>query len=149
MSAAPSINEGYDLIKTIYLLLDDGDRYFLKQYGITPVQYYALLWLDGVERKTLSQLSRDLLTDPGNVTRLTDRLKEKGMITRQRDDGDRRVIWVSLTPAGERLCMEIQQAHAAFTHTRMNALTGDEQATLLELLGKLRDGLEQQLQPSS
>jgi MarR family transcriptional regulator, organic hydroperoxide resistance regulator len=139
------INTSYDLLKDIYLLLDDGDRGFLKQYGITPAQYYALLWLDVVEPKKLSQLSKDMLTDPGNVTRLTDRMDEKGWVLRQRDQIDRRVIWVSLTPQGRQLCSEVRLAHASYVQAQMSLLTPEEQNQLHTLLHKLRDGLSQKI----
>jgi DNA-binding MarR family transcriptional regulator len=142
------INQSYDLIKDVYLLLDDGDRGFLKQYGVTPAQYYALLWLDVPEPKNLSQLSQDMLNDPGNITRLTDRMDEKGWVLRQRDENDRRVIWVSLTPQGRQLCSEVRQAHAGYVKTRMNLLTSEEQDQLNMLLCKLRDGLESQVHPT-
>ncbi|MFZ6030396.1 MAG: MarR family winged helix-turn-helix transcriptional regulator [Chloroflexota bacterium] len=135
------IDTSYDLLKDVYLLLDDGDRFFLKQYGITPAQYYALLWLDVDEPKNLSQLSKDMLTDPGNVTRLTDRMDERGWVLRQRDQVDRRVIWVSLTPQGRQLCSKVRQAHADYVQVRMNLLTTEEQNQLQTLLHKLRDGL--------
>lgn len=140
------IHTSYDLLKDVYLLLDDGDRGFLKQYGITPAQYYALLWLDVTEPKKLSQLSKDMLTDPGNVTRLTDRMDEKGWVLRQRDQVDRRVIWVSLTPQGRQLCSEVRQAHAGYVQARMSLLTPEEQNQLQTLLHKLRDGLNNEIQ---
>ena len=136
----------YDLIKTVYLMLDDTDQHFLKQFDLTPVQFYALLWLEGAERKSLSQLSRDLLCDPSNVTRLADTLERKGHVLRQRDPNDRRVTWVALTPAGAELCQKARREHARFTRARMNTLSEAEQASLEKLLTKLRDGLNQHLQ---
>lgn len=142
----PKTNTSYDLIKTVYLLLDDTDEQFLKQYDLTPVQFYALLWLEGVERKSLSQLSRDLLCDPSNVTRLADTLERKGLVTRQRDQNDRRITWATLTPAGQTVCRTARSEHARFTRTRMSSLSEAEQASLENLLTKLRDGLHQHLQ---
>jgi DNA-binding MarR family transcriptional regulator len=136
----------YDLIKTVYLMLDDTDQRFLKQYDLTPVQFYALLWLEGPERKSLSQLSRNLLCDPSNITRLADTLERKGLVLRQRDSDDRRVTWIALTPAGAELCRNARREHARYTRQRMNTLSEAEQASLERLLTKLRDGLRQHLQ---
>lgn len=140
-----AIHKGYDLLKDVYLLMDDGDRFFLKHYGITPTQYYALLWLEGTDRKPLGQLSKDILTDPGNVTRLTDRMENKGWVKRERDKNDRRVNWVSLTPQGRQLCEKVRQAHEDHIQSEMNILSSDEQIQLQELLQKLRTGLRKQL----
>jgi DNA-binding MarR family transcriptional regulator len=127
-------------------MLDDTDQQFLKQYDLTPVQFYALLWLNGEERKSLSQLSRDLLCDPSNVTRLADTLERKGLVARQRDADDRRVTWIALTPDGAELCRNVRREHARFTRARMSVLSEAEQASLEKLLTKLRDGLSQHLQ---
>jgi DNA-binding MarR family transcriptional regulator len=143
------LQQGYNLIKATYLLLDDGDRAFLKTFGVTPVQFYTLLWLDAIPRKALSQLSRDLLCDPANVTRLVDRMEEKGLLTRQRDQQDRRIIWVALTAEGQTLCEQLRHAHRQYTQERMSVLTEDEQTALNTLLGKLCNGLGNHLQAAS
>ena len=137
--------EGYELIKAIYLLLDDGDQHFLSQYDLTQVQFYALLWLaDGP--KNMKELSSDLLCDPSNMTRVATILERKGLITRQRDPNDRRAINLNLTDAGRRLCQEAKQQHEVYTQQRMSGLNETERNTLLTLLNKLGDDLRQKLQ---
>ncbi len=138
-------NEDYNLLKELFFLLDDDDRRFLKQFGLSPVQFYALLWLDGSEGKTLGQLSRDLLCDPGNVTRLTDRMEQKGLIMRQRGEQDRRITYVLLTPDGQALRDTMRQAHAEHVRQTMSILSETEQSKLAELLQKLHNGLASRL----
>ncbi len=137
--------EGYELIKAVYLLLDDGDQHFLSQYDLTQVQFYALLWLaDGP--KNMKELSSDLLCDPSNMTRVAAILERKGLITRQRDPNDRRVINLNLTDAGQRICQEVKEQHEVYTQQRMGSLNETERNTLLTLLNKLGEDLRQQLQ---
>jgi len=141
--------ESYELIKTVYLLLDDGDQQFLSRHNLTQVQFYALLWLTQAPQ-TMSELSRNLLCDPSNITRVAGILERKGLITRQRDQNDRRVIRLEITAVGQTLITQLHQDHETFTRERINTLTEQEQADLLTLLYKLSDGLRQQLsQPTS
>lgn len=135
---------GYELVKAVYLLLDDGDQQFLGRYNLTQAQFYALLWL-AENRKSMTELSRDMLCDPSNITRVADIMQRKGLITRQRDEADRRVVWLELTAVGQSLIAELRQAHDAYTRQRMGVLTQREQADLLALLHKLSQGLRQQL----
>lgn len=136
--------ENYELIKTVYLLLDDGDQQFLGRHNLTQAQFYALLWLaDGP--KTMSELSQDMLCDPSNITRVAGILERKGLITRQRDEDDRRVIRLQITAVGQSLITQLHQAHETYTHNRLALLTEQEQADLQALLQKLGDGLRQQL----
>lgn len=144
-SEASLLLEGYELIKAVYLLLDDGDQHFLGQYDLTQVQFYALLWLADAP-KNMKELSHDLLCDPSNITRVAAILERKGLITRERDVTDRRVINLNLTDAGRKLCQDVQQMHEVYTRQRMSSLTETEQSTLLALLNKLGADLRQQLQ---
>jgi DNA-binding MarR family transcriptional regulator len=138
--------EGYELVKQAYLLLDDGDTRFLNQHDLTQVQYYALLRLqDGP--KALSQLSKELLCDPSNITRVAGILERKGWITRERDENDRRVIRAALTGAGVELIDQLEQAHNAYIQQRMEVLNEEERASLTNLLDKLSSGLREQLSP--
>jgi DNA-binding MarR family transcriptional regulator len=133
------------MVKTVYLLLDDGDNHFLRPYDLTQVQFYALQRL-AEEPKMLSQLSKELLCDPSNITRVAAILERKGLITRRRDENDRRVILAELTDEGQALYSQVRQAHEDFTHQRLSILNATEQAHLYSLLDKLGAGLNQQLQ---
>lgn len=141
--------ESYELIKTVYVLLDDSDNQVLRGHDLTPIQYYALQWLADVDRKMLSALSRDLLCDRSNVTRLADALERKGLVTRQRDTADRRITWISLTPQGRDVYQTVRRLHDDHNRARMSALSEAEQCQLEQLLAKLRDGLHQHLHPVS
>jgi len=132
------------MVKTVFLLLDDGDNRFLRPYDLTQVQFYTLQRL-AEEPKRLSQLSKELLCDPSNITRVADILERKGLITRRRDENDRRATLAELTAEGQELCSEVQQAHEAFTRQRLDILNASEQARLLSLLDKFSTGLGQQL----
>lgn len=136
--------ENYELIKSVYLLLDDGDQQFLSHHNLTQAQFYALLWLaDGP--KTMSELSQDMLCDPSNITRVAGILERKGLITRQRDENDRRVNRLEITAVGQSLITQLHQAHETYTRDRLALLTEQEQTDLRALLQKLGDGLRQQL----
>jgi DNA-binding MarR family transcriptional regulator len=52
-------------------------------------------------------VSGELGVDPSTGTRLCDRLVRKGLVRRQRSTSDRRVVRVTLTPAGRSLVDQV------------------------------------------
>ncbi|HZK72751.1 MAG TPA: MarR family transcriptional regulator [Clostridia bacterium] len=53
--------------------------------------------------QSLGQLGTELALEPPSITRLVDRLEERGLIERQRDLEDRRKVVATLTDEGRRL----------------------------------------------
>ena len=46
---------------------------------------------------------------PSNVTGIIDRLQDKGLVKRVPKIGDRRVMMITLTPAGEKICENLPE----------------------------------------
>ncbi|MCK6625326.1 MAG: MarR family transcriptional regulator [Anaerolineae bacterium] len=84
-----------------------------------------------------SDLSTKLLKSGGNITLVLDNLEKQGLVQRERDTEDRRMIIVSLTPAGYDLISTIFPAHVAAVVEEMSYLTPEEQQLLGDLCLKL------------
>ena len=83
------------------------DRW-LKPLDLTYPQYLVMLVLwewarDGERRPTVKALGGRLDLDSGTLTPLLTRLRDKGLITRERASADEREVFVRLTLAGARL----------------------------------------------
>lgn len=70
-------------------------------HGITPSQFLVLKKLS-MGRVTVSELSEHLGVSLSAITSLIDRLKKSGYVERSRDEQDRRLVWLDLTPQGLR-----------------------------------------------
>lgn len=73
----------------------------LAEEGITFTQWQALISIHLKRATTGAELAQDMAHDKGATTRLIDLLQQKGWMTRQRDESDRRHIKLALTDAGE------------------------------------------------
>jgi DNA-binding MarR family transcriptional regulator len=100
-----TISEGANLLRA-YLdaiaLSEDLQTRLWQVAEVTLVQVRALRRL-AQEPKSLGQLGLELSLAPPSVTRLVDRLEERGLLERSRDDEDRRKVLATLTPEGRRL----------------------------------------------
>ena len=86
---------------------------------------------------THRELGRKLLTSPGNLTDVVDKLEKRGLVTRVRAEQDRRQVRVELTEAGRALIADIFPRHAADIAHAMAGLSPAELETLGHLLRKL------------
>jgi DNA-binding MarR family transcriptional regulator len=79
------------------------------QYDLTPQQYNALRLLRGEgEHKlaTLALASR-LVSHAPDITRLLDKLEERGLVERERPADNRRVVLIGITDRGRGLLQDL------------------------------------------
>jgi DNA-binding MarR family transcriptional regulator len=131
------------LARTYGLMLNKLRRTMEQECGLTLPQFDVLaqLYRDG-KALTFVELSRKLLVTSGNLTGIVDRLAAAGLVVRQPDSKDRRVVRVELTASGSQLIEEMAPRHASDVAEMMNSLTEPEQLELRRVLGILRDSLQ-------
>lgn len=84
-----------------------------------------------------TSLADALMLSSAAMTNRIDRLVEAGLVTRERDEADRRAVWVRLSDTGRQLIDRALVEHAATEAEMIDALTPAEQKTLAKLLRKL------------
>jgi DNA-binding MarR family transcriptional regulator len=67
---------------------------------VTSAQFIILVTLSVGLAKSASDLCKGISYDAGAMTRMIDRLEEKGLLRRSRDPGDRRLVNLELTEKG-------------------------------------------------
>jgi DNA-binding MarR family transcriptional regulator len=89
------------------------------------------------EAMSPTSLADALMLSSAAMTNRIDRLVEAGLVTRERDEADRRAVWVRLSDPGRQLIDRALVEHAATEAELIDALTPTEQKTLAKLLRKL------------
>jgi MarR family transcriptional regulator, 2-MHQ and catechol-resistance regulon repressor len=112
---------------------------FLKPFGISPQQYNMLRILRGKgEKMPMNDLKSRMLDKTPNVTRLSDKLEEKKLISRKRCEEDRRVIYLEITAKGLAYLKDMDEKWAMMPIPENN-LSVEEAQNLNTLLDKIRD----------
>ena len=76
------------------------------------------------------------------MTRRLDRREAAGLVTRQRDPQDRRLVTTCITPAGRRLADELDAAVRDEHRRRLGFLEPAQARALTDLLALVRAGVE-------
>ena len=71
------------------------------------------------------------------MTTVVDNLERRGLVKRERNEKDRRVVTLSLTEAGRHVIEKVLPQHIQAIIEEMSILTPDEQETLSRLCRKI------------
>jgi len=75
----------------------------LGKVGLTPSQFYVLATIGYAGSLPFGQIGAKMMVTVSNLTGIVDRLEEKKLVLRKRNETDRRVIHVTLTEKGANL----------------------------------------------
>lgn len=106
-------------------------------HDLTAAQWLPLWKLARDGACTAQQLAREVDIDAGAATRLVDRLVAKGLVERQRAPGDRRVVMLQLTPAGQAVAAQVPRVLAEVNNTYLRGFSHDEWQQLKALLRRM------------
>ena len=107
---------------------------------LTYSQFAVLEALYHLGPLTQGEVSHKVLKSGSNITTVIDNLERDGLVRRERDVEDRRVIHVHLTEAGSKKIEEVLPGHVAALVEEFGVLSATEQETLGELCKKLGTG---------
>jgi MarR family transcriptional regulator, 2-MHQ and catechol-resistance regulon repressor len=104
---------------------------------LTYSQFAVLEALYHLGPMTQGEVSQKVLKSGSNMTTVIDNLERDGLVRRQRDADDRRVIHVHLTEAGSSKIEAVLPGHVAALVEEFSVLSASEQETLGALCKKL------------
>ncbi len=102
----------------------------------------ALRRLGAPYRCTAGELADANLVTTGGTTQRVDKLELAGLVRRERDPEDRRMVYVELTDEGLALIEAVSAVHFANEAQMLSALTPTERAQLARLLSRLERSLD-------
>jgi DNA-binding MarR family transcriptional regulator len=110
------------------------------RHELTPQQYNALRLLRGRHPEKLPTLvlASRLVSRAPDITRLLDKLEERGLIERERPPGNRRMVHVGITSAGLALLRQLDAEVRTCHGRQLGHLTQGDLKTLIELLREAR-----------
>jgi DNA-binding MarR family transcriptional regulator len=133
------------LISKVFIHLDESDRQLMRLFGLTVTQYWALVYLEDEEGRSLSELATLLICDKSNVTNIVDKLEAAGLAERKQGKaGDRRYTRVVLTRQGQELRKRVMTAREHLVESRVGSLSTAELHQLYLSLQHLADVLQAQ-----
>src|SRR5438552_2021568 len=116
----------------------------LKGFGLSGTQYNVLRILRGGGARcpesglACGEVAGRMVTRDPDVTRLMDRLEERGLITRARGAKDRRVVRAAITEEGLRLLKELDDPVRKLHKRQLEHLGGRRLKEFIKVLEEVR-----------
>lgn len=97
---------------------------------------------DAPQGLTMGELSRRLMVTNGNLTGLTERLVQEGLVRRKISTKDRRQQRVALTAPGKRALAAMVADHKRWIDEMFAGLSPQDVQQLNQLIGRLKDSVQ-------
>jgi len=104
---------------------------------LTEVQLHTLELILASDRAKPSDLIPHLDISPAAVSTLIDRMERNELVERERDEFDRRIVWLKVTDKGRRAFERGVEIRRNYFTARLNALSEHNQKLLCYLMGKI------------
>ncbi len=111
----------------------------IKAHGLTGAQYNVLRILRGAEPDGLlcRGISERMISRDPDITRLLDRMEKRGLITRERQTEDRRVIKTRITVEGLACLKKLDQPVSELHQKQFGHMKFSRKKVLAELLDEI------------
>ena len=129
-----------NLVYTSNWMRDKQNQLF-KPYGILPQHFNVMKILKGKHPELVSPsyVKEVMLDKAPDLTRLVDKLVQKGWASRKQCEQNRRMVEIGLTDKGVKVLEVLNEQVKANAASLQNRLTETEAEQISDLLDKLRD----------
>ncbi len=131
---SPEENVFVSLLRTAEALSRKVER-VLRSADVSPTQYNVLRILRGSpEGLPCREIGARMITRDPDITRLLDRLEKRELVSRCRENEDRRMVLTRITPQGLRLLSELDAPVTEAHRSQLGHLGRERLSSLIELL---------------
>jgi len=127
------------LLRTVSVIIKKRGREILADFGITPPQFSALLTLIQSGDMTIGELGEKMYLACSTATDLVDRMERNGLVARERDTNDRRVIRLRVLERGHQMLDEVMQARRKYLSGVLERVSREETASMVVALDHLAE----------
>lgn len=106
-------------------------------YGLNPTEFGVLELLYHRGRQPIQKIGQKILLRSGSMTYVVNKLEERGLLTRDLCEEDKRVTYISITEKGTSLIEAIFPEHAENIKSLMSGLNAEEQELAIDVVRKL------------
>jgi DNA-binding MarR family transcriptional regulator len=133
MAPAPD-REFRDVLAQVSRTFKSASADAMRRLGVHIGQNFLLDELWRQDRLTAGELARRIGVEQPTITRMSQRMETAGLVTRVRDEHDRRVVRIALTEQGQALREQLPAMLDDVARQALHGLTNAQRTQLIDLL---------------
>ena len=114
------------IVKAYNLISQGINPSFLAKMSLTTSQMKVLLLFEEEKKFSMGELSALYSVSVSTMTSMVDRLFQNGILKREQDRNDRRIVLVSLTSKGKKVLIRLVDARREFLESFLYTLDENE-----------------------
>ncbi|AIE78721.1 marR family protein [Bacillus cereus ATCC 4342] len=100
-------------------------------------EFIVLRILNRTNKEMVSRVANELNVSNSHITAVTEKLINKGFVTRSRSTSDRRVVYLEITEQGKNLVAKMEDAKKQYLQERFSMLSEEEMNIMISISKKL------------
>jgi MarR family 2-MHQ and catechol resistance regulon transcriptional repressor len=116
----------------------------LESRGMQPTIYTVLAHLNNEGRSKTQKLAEVAVISSGTITHHINKLVSLDYVTKTKDDKDKRISWIDITPKGRKVFKEVHEEHLKYLENLLSVFNDKEKEEMIKQLKyfgkKLKNG---------
>lgn len=111
---------------------------------LTLAQAEVLIYLCEHKKAKMSDIAKEANVKLPTMTEIVDKLVKNGLLKRERDDTDRRNVWITVADNIKNKTKKIVQTHDRYIEKILSALTMEEKKQAINIINKIINNLKKE-----
>lgn len=137
----PNAVEVFRALKRVMMLYRQHAFQAFSRIGVHPGQAACLFALRGEEGLSQRELAQRLFVSAPTVTGIVQKMERAGLVGRQPDPHDQRLMRIRLTERGREVAKQLAESFAAQAESMFEGIAPEELAALSRLLARVGENL--------
>ena len=116
----------------------------LESHGMSSSIYSILAHLKKIGKSKVQKLAEISFITSGTITHHINKLVKLDYVTTKKDEIDRRITWVEITPKGIAIFNEVNDKHMKYLKHMLSVFTNDEKSEFIKQLKYFGKTLQRQ-----
>lgn len=131
-------------LRRIDWIIRKKGREILNDINITDPQFVALQHLVNNKQLTIGELSQKMSLACSTITDLIDRMEKSELVSREKDEQDKRVVRLVVQPKGHEIVQQVLEKRRRYLSEKLSGLSDNDKDVLLKNLKYLYDAMTEE-----